>query len=109
MFEISLQAWIQWTEDNVPSLIDPGIYDPKLHRYFYRCIHIGLLCVQEYAADRPNMATVISMLNSEIPDLPPPRKPAFILRENMLNSLSSVRGNDLNSLNTVSISDIHGR
>ncbi|XP_027928058.1 G-type lectin S-receptor-like serine/threonine-protein kinase At1g11300 isoform X1 [Vigna unguiculata] len=102
-------AWIQWTEDNIPSLIDPGIYDPKLHRYFYRCIHLGLLCVQEYAADRPNMATVISMLNSEIADLPPPRKPAFILRENMLNSLSSVRGNDLNSLNSVSISDIHGR
>jgi len=109
MFEISLQAWIQWTEDNIPSLIDPGIYDPNLHKYFYRCIHIGLLCVQEFAADRPTMATVISMLNSEIADLPPPRKPAFILREYMLSSLSSVRENDLNSLNIVSISDIQGR
>lgn len=55
------------------------------------------------------MATVISMLNSEISDRPPPMKPAFILRENMLSSLPYVRGNDLNSLNTVSISDIQGR
>ncbi|KAK7373641.1 hypothetical protein VNO80_07056 [Phaseolus coccineus] len=25
-------AWIQWQEDNIPSLIDPGIYDPNLHK-----------------------------------------------------------------------------
>ncbi|KAK8466571.1 hypothetical protein PHAVU_008G127237 [Phaseolus vulgaris] len=102
-------AWIQWKEENIPSLIDPGRYDPNLHKHIYRFIHIGLLCVQEFAADRPTMATVISMLNSEIVDLPPPMKPAFILRENMLSSLSHVRGNDLNSLNSVSISDIQGR
>ncbi|BAT84345.1 hypothetical protein VIGAN_04168600 [Vigna angularis var. angularis] len=102
-------AWIQWTADKIPSLIDPGIYDPSLYKYFYRCIHIGLLCVQEFPADRPTMSTVISMLNSEIADRPPPMKPAFILRENMLSSLPYVRGNDLISLNTVTISDIQGR
>nr|KYP59288.1 Putative serine/threonine-protein kinase receptor [Cajanus cajan]KYP59296.1 Putative serine/threonine-protein kinase receptor [Cajanus cajan] len=81
-------AWIQWTEHNISSLIDEGIYDPSLHKYIFRCIHIGLLCVQEFAADRPSMAAVISMLNSEILDLPPPTKPAFTLRQNMLSSMS---------------------
>ncbi|KAK7256018.1 hypothetical protein RIF29_29449 [Crotalaria pallida] len=101
-------AWIQWTEDNILSLIDLGIYDPNLHKNILRCIHIGLLCVQEFAVDRPSMATVVSMLNSEIPDLPPPRQPAFILRQNMLSSVSN-KSIELYSINTVTISDIHGR
>ncbi|RDX92701.1 G-type lectin S-receptor-like serine/threonine-protein kinase, partial [Mucuna pruriens] len=102
-------AWIQWTEHNISSLIAPGIYDPSLDKYILRCIHIGLLYVQEFAADRPTMAAVISMLNSEIVDLPPPRKPAFILKQNMLSSLSSVKSNGLSSLNSVTISGIRGR
>ncbi|XP_061372283.1 G-type lectin S-receptor-like serine/threonine-protein kinase At1g11330 [Gastrolobium bilobum] len=102
-------VWIQWKEEDVISLVDPGIYDPSLEKHIIRCIHIGLLCVQEFAADRPNMAAVISMLNSEIVDLPPPRQPAFILRQNMLSSLSSDESLRLHSINNVSITDIHGR
>ncbi|KAK7338993.1 hypothetical protein VNO77_19629 [Canavalia gladiata] len=102
-------AWIQWTENNISSLIDPRLNDPSLHKYIFRCIHIGLLCVQEFATDRPTMATVVSMLNSEIVDLLPPRKPAFVLRQNMLNSMSCEESNGSYSLNPVSISDIQGR
>ncbi|KAK7293108.1 hypothetical protein RJT34_15969 [Clitoria ternatea] len=102
-------AWMKWTENAISSLIDPRIYDPSLYKYIFRCIHIGLLCVQESASDRPTMATVISMLNSEIVDLPPPRKPAFILTQNMLSSMSSEKGNSLHSLNPITISEIQGR
>jgi hypothetical protein len=42
-----------------------------------RCIHIGLLCVQENAAIRPNMASVVLMLNSDSPTLSRPSEPAF--------------------------------
>nr|KYP51917.1 hypothetical protein KK1_026274 [Cajanus cajan] len=55
------------------------------------------------------MATVISMLQSEIVNLPPPTKPAFTLRHNMLRSMSFAKSNGLNSLNFVSISSIQGR
>jgi hypothetical protein len=48
------------------------------------------MCVQEHAVDRPAMATVISMLNSEAALLPPPSKPEFILRQDMLSSKSSI-------------------
>jgi len=47
------------------------------------------------------MATVISMLNSEAALLPPPSKPAFILRQDMLSSKSSI--------NNVSVTQIGGR
>ncbi|PRQ48783.1 putative non-specific serine/threonine protein kinase [Rosa chinensis] len=44
-----------------------------------RCIHIGLLCVQESLADRPTMASVILMFNSYSLNLPVPSKPAFLM------------------------------
>ncbi|CAL5410962.1 unnamed protein product [Camellia sinensis] len=46
-----------------------------------RCIHIGLLCVQENAADRPTMAIVVSMLISTSFSLSLLSHPAFLLPE----------------------------
>ncbi|GKV52171.1 hypothetical protein SLEP1_g58762 [Rubroshorea leprosula] len=75
-------AWKLWNEGNILALVDNLVCDPSHHEQVLRCIHVGLLCVQEFAKDRPNMSTVISMLNSEIVDLPPPKQPAFTLRQN---------------------------
>ncbi|KAK7338983.1 hypothetical protein VNO77_19618 [Canavalia gladiata] len=102
-------AWIQWKEGNILSLTDPTIYDPNYHQHILRCIHIGLLCVQELAIERPVMATVISMLNSEIAVLPPPSQPAFILRQNMFNLVSSTGSHKFSSINTFSITDVYDR
>ncbi|CAI0468111.1 unnamed protein product [Linum tenue] len=44
-----------------------------------RCIHIGLLCVQENVNDRPTMASVALMLSSHAVTLPLPSKPAFFI------------------------------
>jgi hypothetical protein len=51
------------------------------------------------------MATVISMLNSEVASLPPPKEPAFIFRQNMYSK--SPKENE--SINNVSITDVYGR
>ena len=84
------------------SLIDQEIYDHSHHNYISRCIHIGLLCAQELATDRPTMAAVIYMLISETALLPLPSKPAFIpkLPEECQHGCS---------INNVSITDISGR
>ena len=42
-----------------------------------RCIHIGLLCVQQHPEDRPCMPSVILMLGSEI-GLPQPKQPGYL-------------------------------
>ncbi|XP_022720832.1 LOW QUALITY PROTEIN: uncharacterized protein LOC111278491 [Durio zibethinus] len=73
-------VWKLWNEDNVLALIDPVLSDPCNRSEILRCIHVGLLCVQEFAEDRPTVSTVISMLNSEIVDLPTPKQPAFTAR-----------------------------
>ncbi|GMY37014.1 G-type lectin S-receptor-like serine/threonine-protein kinase At1g11330 isoform X1 [Fagus crenata] len=73
-------AWKLWNDDNIMALLDPTIWDPCFQMEMLRCIHVGLLCVQELARDRPTMSTIISMLNSEILDLPTPKQPAFTER-----------------------------
>lgn len=43
-----------------------------------QCIHIGLLCVQEVAIQRPAMAEVMLMFSSYSSNSwPPPHEPAF--------------------------------
>lgn len=42
-----------------------------------RCIHIGLLCVQEDPAVRPTMSNVVALLGSESIALSEPRQPPF--------------------------------
>lgn len=44
-----------------------------------RCIHIGLLCVQEDPAKRPTMATIELLLNSFSISLALPLQPAFFV------------------------------
>ena len=44
-----------------------------------RCIHIGLLCVQENVANRPTIGSVVLMLNSYSITLPIPLEPAFFM------------------------------
>ncbi|KAK7246619.1 hypothetical protein RIF29_41489 [Crotalaria pallida] len=102
-------AWNLWNKDNIESIIDQGTCDPVNEKDILRCIHIGLLCVQESARNRPNMATVVSMLNSEIVNIPPPRQPAFIESQNVLNSLSSEECHVLCSNNIVTITNMQGR
>ncbi|AES63669.1 G-type lectin S-receptor-like Serine/Threonine-kinase [Medicago truncatula] len=95
-------AWKIWIEENIVSLIDLEICKPDCLDQILRCIHIGLLCVQEIAKERPTMAAVVSMLNSEIVKLPPPSQPAFLL------SQTEHRGNH-NSKNSVSTTSLQGR
>lgn len=73
----NFQAWELWKENNTSKFIDPVIWDPDFEVVLKRCIHIGLLCVQEFARDRPTISTVLSMLSSEVTSLPAPLQPAF--------------------------------
>ncbi|PRQ28547.1 putative protein kinase RLK-Pelle-DLSV family [Rosa chinensis] len=70
-------AWRLWNEGKVLELMDPLLkysFNPK---EFLRYIHIGLLCVQEDANNRPTMSSVVLMLKSENIRLSKPERPAF--------------------------------
>ncbi|XP_056159711.1 G-type lectin S-receptor-like serine/threonine-protein kinase SD1-13 [Syzygium oleosum] len=74
-------AWKLWNEDNVLALVDPNIPVTCFEVELLRCRNVGLLCTQERAKDRLSISTVISMINSEIADLPRPKQPAFTARK----------------------------
>ncbi|GFQ07266.1 g-type lectin s-receptor-like serine/threonine-protein kinase at1g11300 [Phtheirospermum japonicum] len=70
-------AWKLWNEGNGIAFADQTIANPSFEAEIVRCIHIALLCVQEFLKDRPSVQTVVSMLNHEIVDLPLPEQPVF--------------------------------
>ena len=109
VFFLCLQAWKLWKADNIGALIDPMISEPCYEMEILRCIHVGLLCVQEFAEDRPTVSTVISILKSEIVDLPHPKQPAFTERQIGLDTESSKLSQKKCSVNNVTITMIQGR
>ncbi|XP_021294089.1 putative receptor-like protein kinase At4g00960 [Herrania umbratica] len=78
-------AWRNWREGTALNLIDPTLSDGSRDEIM-RCIHIGLLCVQENVASRPTMASVVFMLNSFSTTLAVPSQPAFALQSNNIES-----------------------
>ncbi|CBI25937.3 unnamed protein product, partial [Vitis vinifera] len=70
-------AWTLWCKHNIKELIDETMAEACFQEEISRCVHVGLLCVQESAKDRPSISTVLSMLSSEIAHLPPPKQPPF--------------------------------
>ncbi|KAG5235104.1 cysteine-rich receptor protein [Salix suchowensis] len=71
-------AWRNWRERTAQDIIDPVLSSGSATE-MKRCIHIGLLCGQENAADRPTMASVVLMLSSSSLTLQIPSQPAFIM------------------------------
>ncbi|GAB4831072.1 hypothetical protein Ancab_005082 [Ancistrocladus abbreviatus] len=76
-FGLVYKAWRLWNEGNTVSVIDQTILNPCFVDEMLRCIQVALLCVQEFALDRPNISTVVSMLSGEISNLPLPKRPGF--------------------------------
>ncbi|KAM7490582.1 hypothetical protein LguiA_033503 [Lonicera macranthoides] len=75
-------AWKNWKERGGTDLIDPILRSNSSPiGDIMRCIHIGLLCVQENPTDRPTMASIVSMLSSFSLSLPVPSEPTFFMYE----------------------------
>ncbi|KAF3451652.1 hypothetical protein FNV43_RR07748 [Rhamnella rubrinervis] len=72
-------AWKLWKEGAPSALADPTLRDSYSENEVRRCIHLGLLCVQEDPNDRPTMESIVMMLNSYSVTLPVPRQPAFFI------------------------------
>lgn len=70
-------AWKLWSEGRGLELTDPLIEGSCDGVEVLKCIHIGLLCVQEDPADRPTMSLVVHMLGGDTVALARPSQPAF--------------------------------
>ncbi|KAL0687910.1 hypothetical protein Bca4012_087587 [Brassica carinata] len=98
-------VWRSWREDVILSVIDPSLTAGSRNDIL-RCLHIGLLCVQESAASRPTMASVALMLNSNSFTLPTPSRPAFVLESVIPSNVSSSTEGLQMSSNDVTVSEL---
>ncbi|XP_042482434.1 cysteine-rich receptor-like protein kinase 25 [Macadamia integrifolia] len=110
-------AWRKWTEGAASSLIDPNLGENYDRSEVNRCIHIGLLCAQANASNRPTMATVVQKLNSYSESLPLPSAAAFVMGSEIQFGEFSTDGSrvtksdqsETKSINEMSITDFSGR
>nr|AFP33765.1 SRK [Arabidopsis halleri subsp. gemmifera] len=88
-------VWRNMEEEKGLAVADPNIIDSSsLSPTFrpdevLRCIKIALLCVQEYAEDRPTMLSVVSMLGSETAEIPKAKAPGYCVGRSLHDTNSS--------------------
>ena len=75
-----LQAWKNWKAGTSLDIVDPILEQGFNKNEKMRCIHVGLLCIQEDIAVRPTMSSVLLMLNSTSFPLPEPSEPPFLMQ-----------------------------
>ncbi|XP_017698977.2 G-type lectin S-receptor-like serine/threonine-protein kinase At4g03230 isoform X2 [Phoenix dactylifera] len=100
-------AWTLWKENRILELIDPSLGDSWSCSEVLKIIQVGLLCVQEFPADRPSMSLVVSMLTSDT-NVPVPKQVAFFGRCHS-DSISSMESKQTGSANDLTISKLQCR
>ncbi|ESQ55018.1 hypothetical protein EUTSA_v10024670mg [Eutrema salsugineum] len=73
-------VWRLWNNESLLEMVDPAVEENYDRNEVIRCIHIGLLCVQENPSDRPTMSTVFHMLTTTSITLDLPHPPGFVFR-----------------------------
>ncbi|KAL2327889.1 hypothetical protein Fmac_021316 [Flemingia macrophylla] len=79
VLEFINEAWTTWKDGKALELIDPNMKESCVISEVLRCLHISLLCVQQYPEDRPIMTSIILMLESHM-KLVEPKEHGFIPR-----------------------------
>ncbi|TKW06779.1 hypothetical protein SEVIR_7G262900v4 [Setaria viridis] len=99
-------AWNLWKDGKTEDLVDSSVKENCPLDEVSRCIHIGLLCVQDSSDDRPLMSAIVSMLENKTTQLPIPTRPVYYARRD------AEPGRNYNrslSLNGMSFTELEGR
>ncbi|KAE8664480.1 putative Cysteine-rich RLK 29 [Hibiscus syriacus] len=99
-------AWKLWSKGAGMELIDQCLVPSSVASEVLKCIHIGLLCVQEDPSVRPTMSSVIYMLASDgTISLSRPTEPAFSVGRAIVEPSQSNSNDGACSVNEVTISN----
>ncbi|KAK3424067.1 hypothetical protein EUGRSUZ_F00842 [Eucalyptus grandis] len=103
----SLSVWESYQAGKSSELIDPCLADTSNLSQVLRCVHIGLLCLQEHPEDRPSMSSVVTMLSSDN-SLAVPQQPGFLVERNPHRGNSS-SGVDSSVVNEITFTLLEAR
>ncbi|XP_073138954.1 G-type lectin S-receptor-like serine/threonine-protein kinase CES101 isoform X2 [Henckelia pumila] len=96
-------AWELWSNDCAAELMDPTLGGSCNSEQLHRCIHIGLLCLENHAVDRPSVEDVILMLKNEMKNLSMPKNPAFITRNSVVELRKRISSQKIDSVNEITL------
>ncbi|XP_055960380.1 cysteine-rich receptor-like protein kinase 10 [Mercurialis annua] len=99
-------AWKLWHKGQGMELIDPSLAETSVATEVLKCVHIGLLCVQDEPAERPTMSSLVVMLASETITLPQPKQPLFSVGQLVGRPSISASTSKVNSVNQVTFSSV---
>ena len=102
-----VQAWSLWNEGKAMDLVDSSLIKSCLPNEAFRCIQIGLLCVQDNPNSRPLMSSVVFMLENETTLCSVPKQPMYFSQWYL--EVQGTGENKNTSMNDVSISVFEGR
>nr|GMD35886.1 cysteine-rich receptor-like protein kinase 10 [Ipomoea batatas] len=80
--DLLFEVWKHWKKGSLSNVIDRELQGSSNPRHeIRRCIHVGLLCVQQSVVDRPKMSRVLQMLSRNSSVKPPePLDPGFFTK-----------------------------
>ncbi|EMS51626.1 Receptor-like serine/threonine-protein kinase SD1-8 [Triticum urartu] len=100
-------AWNLWNDGKPMDMVDSSTADNCSPTEVLRCIHIGLLCVQDNPYNRPLMSSVVFMLENETTELSTPRQPVYFAYRN--SEAKETGENTSSSMNNMSVTMFEGR
>ncbi|PON52993.1 Mitogen-activated protein kinase kinase kinase [Parasponia andersonii] len=108
--EEKLLAWTLQKEGRPFELLDKCLLVSSYNNLdeVLRCIHIGLLCVQQSPTNRPSMSSVVLMLSSQS-DLPQPKQPGYFMEMDLPKGDHSSTKPESSSTNYMSMSLLEAR
>ncbi|KAK7342866.1 hypothetical protein VNO80_25822 [Phaseolus coccineus] len=99
-------TWELWKDGASLELVDSSTKESFDPDEVQRCIHIGLLCVQHYADDRPTMFDIVSMLTNKSAIVSLPERPAFYVGRKIIHDQLSSKDFCTNSTVEITTSTI---
>nr|XP_023924913.1 putative receptor-like protein kinase At4g00960 isoform X2 [Quercus suber] len=97
-------AWRLWKEGKELEFVDPLLMVSGQTIEVLKCMHIGLLCVQEDPADRPTMTSVVVLLGDDSVALPQPKHPALAIARVIQTDQLSPTNPSINELTLSNVS-----
>ncbi|GKV33230.1 hypothetical protein SLEP1_g41759 [Rubroshorea leprosula] len=83
--DIRSVVWRNWRDRTPLNIVDPNLMREGSSNQMMRCIHIGLLCVQKIAQQRPETGRIVKMLKSH-ETLQIPSQPSIFHTDNATES-----------------------
>jgi len=102
-----VQAWSLWNDGKAMDLVDSFVLESCSANEALRCIHIGLLCVQDNPNSRPLMSTVVFMLENETTLLSVPKQPMYFSQWYL--EAQGTGENTNSSMNNMTVTVLEGR